>query len=191
MTLIDKFLPRYQFAERHCIDIDASPDRILDIVVTRDMLAEDPIVRAMLALRSAPAAIWQKFRPAKTTTITTFGMNRFTALGRDGNREVAAGLAGRFWRPDGGLHVFTEENAFARAEAFRNFAEPGTAKLVFNLACEPHGKTTRLTTETRVFCPDARSRILFTPYWLAIRLGSGYIRKRYLRAVKRSAEERA
>ncbi|MGZ5933705.1 MAG: hypothetical protein ACXWLV_03250 [Rhizomicrobium sp.] len=188
MTLIDRYLPRYQFSERHEITIAATPARILDTILSRDMLGEDRIVRAMMALRSAPSVIWQRFHPTNKPTMTSFGMHRFTPLGRDGDREIASGLAGRFWRPDGGLHTFPEKDAFERAEAFLRFTAPGTAKLVFNLVCEPFGTMTRLVTETRVFCPDARSRILFTPYWLAIRLGSGFIRKRYLRAIKRAAE---
>lgn len=41
-----------------------------------------------------------------------------------------------------------------------------------------------LRTETFVHCPSARTRRLFTPYWLAIRLGSGWIRRRTLTAVE-------
>jgi hypothetical protein len=47
MMLIDRYLPEYQFSERHFLDINADPGRILDIVATRDILAEDPVVKAI------------------------------------------------------------------------------------------------------------------------------------------------
>ncbi|HEX2594249.1 MAG TPA: hypothetical protein VHL34_22295 [Rhizomicrobium sp.] len=188
MTLLDAFLPVFQFRERHSVVIAATPARIFEALSARDLLGDDRIVRAMLAVRSAPAVLWQKLRAAPPPANASFGMHSFVPLGRDGDREMASGLAGRFWRPDGGLHVFGESDAVARAEAFRRFAEPGVAKLVLGFACVPDGPNTVLSTETRVCCPDLHSRVLFTPYWYAIRLGSGFIRMRMLRAVKRVVE---
>lgn len=147
----------------------------------RDILGDDPIVRAMMALRAAPSALWQRLRPAAQPIMTSFGRHSFTPLGHD-EKEIVSGLVGRFWQPDGGLRQITDTDAFVK------FCEHGTAKLAMNFLFLPEANGTRLVTETRVFCPDSRSQILFTPYWLAIRLGSGFIRKRYLRAIKREAE---
>jgi hypothetical protein len=65
---------------------------------------------------------------------------------------------------------------------------PQTAKLVIGFLAEPTGEATLLTTETRVYCPDRHSLIMFTPYWLAIRPVSGLLRRRALGAIRRSAE---
>jgi len=46
----------------------------------------------------------------------------------------------------------------------------------------------RLTTETRVFARTPAARARFALYWLAIRAGSGFIRRMWLRAIKRRAE---
>ena len=46
-----------------------------------------------------------------------------------------------------------------------------------------------LCTETRVHCPDRASRLRFWPYWLAIRLASGLIRRQMLAAIERAARE--
>ena len=46
----------------------------------------------------------------------------------------------------------------------------------------------RLTTETRVFARTPAARAKFALYWLAIRAGSGFIRRMWLRAIKRRAE---
>lgn len=45
-----------------------------------------------------------------------------------------------------------------------------------------------LTTETRVFVTDDRSRRLFTGYWVVIRPFSGLIRRQWLAAIARRAE---
>jgi hypothetical protein len=49
-----------------------------------------------------------------------------------------------------------------------------------------------LRTETFVYCASTRSKMLFTPYWLLIRLASGWIRQRNLAAIQRQfSTERA
>jgi len=52
---------------------------------------------------------------------------------------------------------------------------------------QPDGRT-RLTTITRVACPDAATRRRFAPYWYLIRPASGFIRGRALRRVKKMVE---
>jgi hypothetical protein len=59
----------------------------------------------------------------------------------------------------------------------------------FRLA--PRGSATELSTETRVLATGRRSRRTFRLYWLAIRGGSGLIRRELLRAVGRRAEAAA
>ena len=74
------------------------------------------------------------------------------------------------------------------AEQLRAFAEPGWVKVAFDFVLVPDAGGTRLSTETRVAATDARTRKIFGLYWLAIRAGSGLIRRDLLRAVARSAE---
>src|SRR5439155_292666 len=105
----------------------------------------------------------------------------FLRLGEREGREVALGLVGRFWMPSGG-------RVKVRPDAFRDFAEPGNAKVVWTFAVEPLGTgTTRLVTETRVQCLDAASRRRFRLYWLVVRPFSGLIRHAMLGAVAREA----
>jgi len=105
----------------------------------------------------------------------SFSIANFTFLGRDGNREVAFGLAGRFWQSDYGLVEVHDANAFGALDA------SGIAKLVMNFCTGPEGRGTRLTTCTRVWCSDEAARRRFLPYWLLIRPASGLIRQRLLR----------
>jgi hypothetical protein len=92
---------------------------------------------------------------------------------------------GHFWRPHfrlvfmGGLSEFVDFNA------------PRTAKLAIGFCAEQVGDATRLTTETRVHCPDRYSFMMFSPYWLMIRPFNGILRRRALNAIRKLAESRA
>lgn len=165
----------------------ATPGQVLD-AVTRLTAEHDPLVQRLLQIREAPArlALRLGLRNALAER-PRFGLHEFTLLGRQGDREIAYGLIGRFWRGDFGLRPCAD------GDAFRRFAEPGTARLVLHFSCEQaeQGGFTLVRTETRVHCPDRRSRLLFTPYWLAIRPVSGLIRRRLLRDIQRRVSEQA
>jgi hypothetical protein len=184
MSLLDRYLPVYQFVERHGILVDGAAGAVLDAIQAYDPSA-DRLSRRMTVLRELPGRWLAKLGFAGTSRPDTFGTSDFIPLDRDGDREMAAGLVGRFWRLDYGLVALPD------AAAFTAFAAPGTAKLVIGFLAEPQDDRTRLVTETRVWCPDRRSRLLFTPYWLVIRLASGLIRRRFLHRVKQAIESRA
>jgi hypothetical protein len=179
MSLLDQYLPVYQFAERHSVLLNGSPGTILDAVQAYDPSRDRPS-RLFTALRELPGRWLAKLGFAGASK--AFGLHDFIPLDRDGDREMAAGLIGRFWRLDYGLVPLPDAAAFAA------FAQPGTPKLVIGFLTEPQGNGTRLVTETRVYCPDRLSLMLFTPYWLAIRLPSGYMRRRFLARVRRTVE---
>lgn len=183
MTLIDQFLPHYQFCEKHQLPTNAEPAALLDAAL-RPEISDDPWARRFIQLRELPDRVWGTLggrsglhrKPA-------FGIHNFTPLGRDGDQEVAVGLVGKFWQADyGQIHI-------ASADAFTRFSEPGVAKLVLNFSTEAAGnRRTWLRTETRVFCNDQASLRRFTPYWWLIRLVSGLIRKRLLVRIRDAAE---
>jgi len=78
----------------------------------------------------------------------------------------------------------------ATPEQFKGLAAPGVAKAVMNFRMEPDGEGTWLvSTETRVHATDASARRRFARYWFLIRPGSGFIRRMWLRAIKRRAEK--
>ena len=54
MSLIETYLPRYQFVERHGIAIAATPARVFNFVMDSDTF-DDGITRALMAVRQAPA----------------------------------------------------------------------------------------------------------------------------------------
>lgn len=174
MSLIDKHLPRHQFSERHRIRLRVPPDEAIRAVINADR-PPDRLSDLLLMLRTAPSRLLGRAAPR-------VGMPVFTPLDQD-EVETVAGLIGRFWKLDGGLVPIPD------ADAFAGFAEPGTPKLVIGFRATPDPLGTLLTTETRVFCPDTYSLLRFAPYWMLIRIPSGLIRRRTLRAIKAAAEK--
>ena len=179
-TLIDTYLPDYQFSERHAAWVNASPGEVLDVIMDYDFTA-DGFTAALMAARRLPGRMLSTVF-AHVAMPENFTMRTFTPLARDGDRELAAGLVGRFWRLDGGVVPIVD------ADAFLHYTEAGVPKLVINFSAAACGKRTRLSTETRVYCPDAVSQLCFTPYWYVIRLGSGLIRRRFLAGVRAQFE---
>lgn len=183
MSLLDKFLPRHQFAARHQATIQCRPGELLDIIQNFRPTSDRVGDTAML-VRQWPARVMHWLAPSRAARPRPFTPTNFTPLGRDGDREIVGGLIGKFWRPDFGLSVINGPSEFLACNP------PNTAKLVIGFLAEPIGEATLLTTETRVYCPDRYSLIMFTPYWLVIRPISGVLRRRALAAIRRLAEQR-
>ena len=176
MSLMDKYLPRYQFSERHWTRVRASPEEVMQVVLNFNR-PRDRLTEALLSLRSVLPRLFGRDAPS-------IDRNIFTPLDQDPKSETVAGLIGRFWQLDGGLIPIAD------AEAFNRFVEPGTPKLGTGFRAMPDPVGTLLTTETRVFCPDRYAMLRFAPYWMLIRIPSGLIRRRSLRAIKAAAETR-
>ena len=77
----------------------------------------------------------------------------------------------------------------ATPEQFKELVAPGVAKAAMNFRIEDAGDGAWLvSTETRVHATDTSARRAFARYWTVIRPGSGFIRRMWLRAIKRRAE---
>ncbi|MEW5725399.1 MAG: hypothetical protein AB1896_19965 [Thermodesulfobacteriota bacterium] len=171
-TLLDEYLPRYDFGHRHETLVHAPPGRVFSSVKNLD-LSESGLVRLLYRLRGLPRA-----------ALTLGGMYQigFLSLGERPDREVVFGLAGRPWERHVGLLRLDRS-------AFQVFDQPGFVKVAAHFLLEPSGPAvTRLGTETRVLCLGWEARRRFRRYWLGINLGSRLIRREMLRVIKRSAE---
>jgi hypothetical protein len=181
MSLIDRYLPRHQFSEEHSRYIPAPPARVLDVLGRPEVL-DDPAARGLIALREMPNRLAGRLGFAsRLQHRPSFGIADFTPLGRDGDRELAYGLAGRFWQTDYGLVQMRDAAAFDALDC------TGIAKLVMNFTAAPEGAGTRLTTRTRVWCGDDAALRRFRLYWLLIRPASGLIRRRLLQRAQDAA----
>ncbi len=184
MSLINHHLPRHDFAERHTLRVHAPPGRLLDCAADPSV-GDDPFVERCIALRELPARLMARLGRPTALPQRAFGLVDFTPLGRDGDREIAFGLAGRFWQADYGLVLW---DAAPSSSSCSSTAAAGCARLVMNITATPLADgATLLATETRVHCPDAASRRRFRPYWWLIRPVSGLIRRRMLRRIADAA----
>ena len=183
MSLIDQFLPRFQFHEIHQLLTRADPAALLDAALLPGT-SDDPWVRRFIQLRELPDRLLGALGGSSgLQQQPAFGIHNFTPLGRNGDQEVAMGLVGKFWQADYGAV------AIAGPEAFAKYPDLGVAKLVLNFSTEAadDGRTW-LRTETRVFCNDRASLRRFAPYWWLIRPVSGLIRKRLLVRIRDAAQ---
>lgn len=104
MELIHRLLPEWQFAERHALVLHGvSPARAYASIVT-GLSADDPLIARAIALRETPGRLLRALGLSRNTLPTRpFGFHSFALLGEVPGREVAFGLAGRFWQMDYGL----------------------------------------------------------------------------------------
>lgn len=177
---VPAFLPQFQFHEKHRTVIHtAHPEHILPFIANFDV-RQDVVIRRLMFLRQLP----QKFlRNQQANSIGNFGLHSFTLL-KNSASELCYGLRGQFWRSDFGLEKVPD------VSAFQTSVTPGSATLllryqVTELAPGQH----ELNTETFVYCPDRSTRLRMAAYWLIIRAGSGWIRRRTLKAVRLNFEK--
>jgi hypothetical protein len=170
--LQDKFLPQYDFSEKHSIIIVESVKKIFAVVDELDF-SKSLIIKILFKLRGL-----------KTKGSLKDGLLRqnFIELEQIENQEMILGLVGQFWKANGNLKKMN-------ATQFVTFNEPEFLKATWNFRvnAQPDGKTL-LETETRIQCLDKSAHKKFTRYWFFIRPFSGLIRKEILIAVKRKAE---
>jgi hypothetical protein len=178
MTLLETYIPVFQFREFHELLVQAAPADLLDAVSLPGIM-EDPWVKGFIRLRELPGRLLSALgRSSLLRDKQAFGLDNFTRLGRVADRELAFGLVGRFWRFDYGLV------ALADAQEFERFSSIGVPKLALNFSVvRSDAGRTWLLTETRVFCNDRASRMRFFPYWCLIRPVSGLMRRRLLRRI--------
>ena len=183
-SLIERFMPSYEVAERHEIRVNAPAE--YTFAAARDMdVNRSTLVRAIFALRTFPSR-WRR-EPQERSSIPL--LDETLALGwrilaEIPDREVVVGAVTQPWRAE-------VEFRGVDPDAFVGFAEPGYAKIVWTLEAEPLGPTSsRFRTETRVSTTDPRSRRLFRRYWALLSPGILLIRRESLKLVKADAERR-
>ena len=162
-------LPGYDVRTVHSLPVDAPPERAL--AAAREVrAAEARLVRTLLLVRGmrtrADRPLWDSL---------TTGFVRY-----DDDETLVA--ITKPWRPRGAKTGLSDSVLQRR---FREFAEPGWAKLALDFRAEEG----RLVTETRVQLTDEAARRAFRRYWFVVRPFSGLVRRSWLAAAKRRAEK--
>jgi hypothetical protein len=168
---LDDFLPAYDVSEHHDLFVRASPDAAYQ-AMEQVRLSDSRVVSALLRMRGLGAS---------RRTLAADIRSRFLVLKEEPGREVVFGIVGQFWRLRGNL-------CDVEAGGFAAFQRPGFAKSAWNLVFTEEAGGTRVSTETRVQCFGAASRLKFRAYWVLIGPFSGLIRMEMLRLIKRRAE---
>jgi len=186
--LLDNFLPVYDFGEVHVIVVHAPPGRIFR-AIKEFTPAEIPLLRTLLQIRSLPARLAGKggVRLAGGHSLFEQFLNAgFVLLAEEMDRELVVGRIGQFWKMWGGLFP-----KIADTGEFLAFDRPGYAKAAVNFYVHKSSDDGCVTvsTETHIFVPDPITRKKFAAYWRMIYPGSAFIRRMWLRAIKRRVEQ--
>jgi hypothetical protein len=176
-TILDDVMPDYDVHEVHDVWVPAAPREAYDAVkevTAGEVRLFGPLMRVRTFGRSVRA-----FDPGAPLLGEMLKIG-FVPLGERAGDEIALGAIGRFWSPTGNRPVPTPD--------FASFSEPGYAKAAMNFTVAPEDGGSRITTETRIVGTDAEATRKFRRYWQLIRLGSGAIRRSWLKAIRRRLE---
>ena len=178
---IDDIVPAYQFGEHHEILVAAPPDRVL--AATRAVTAREiRLFRLLTWLRSPrwPGGGRESIlNPSADQPILDVALlSGFVLLHEEPGREIVFGTV-----------VCCDLRAPPRSPEEFAALQGSLARAVMNFHVEDAGGgVTRLVTQTRIATSDARAERVFARYWRLIYLGSAFIRRMWLRAIKARAE---
>jgi hypothetical protein len=181
-TRLDEFLPAWQFNERHSITVEASPDRVF-LALTQVRADEIALFRTLTWIRRGGRAMPEGILNAsgQRPLLDVATRSGFIYLANDPPREIVLGTV--VVAPPGKRMDLTPES-------FKTPLPPGFALAAMNFVVSPEGpNASRLTTETRVFATSYGASRRFAVYWRMIYPGSAIIRRMWLRAVRRRANE--
>ncbi len=181
---IDKFLPDHDFCARYQIRINAPRSVVYECLLHSDF-SELRLTRFLMTLRTGKRMPRHRTPGDLRKRLEGTG---FVILEEVPDDKLVIGLAGRFWRPDGGRCMdLTGAN-------FIEFSRIGHAKVAWNFKLQaelPETETTILSTETRIQCFGPAALWKFRIYWSLVAPFSGLIRKAILQQVKAKAELKA
>jgi hypothetical protein len=176
---IDVLLPNYDFRATYQIRISAPPTVVYECLLHSDF-SELWVTRFLMTLRTG-----KRMRRHHTSGDLRQRLQGtgFIILEEIPDDELVIGVAGRFWRLDGGRCM---DLTGAR---FIEFSRAGYAKVAWNFKLQTElPETTILSTETRIKCLGRTALLKFGIYWSLVGPFSGLIRKAILKQVKTKAE---
>jgi hypothetical protein len=181
MNRLEEFAPAYQFSEVHRVRIRAPRSRIYRSI--KEVTAgEITLFRALTWIRRFGRAGSESILnpPRHDPLLEVATRTGFLLLADDPERELVFGIV---------VIAPASVKRPTTPEQFKELKASGVAKTVMNFRIEDAGDGAWLvSTETRVHATDAAAERRFGRYWSLIRPGSGFIRRMWLRAIKRRAE---
>jgi hypothetical protein len=175
MTMLDHFLPTYDFAERHSAVVAAPRDAVRR--ATEEWQPTDSLLwRALLRMRGLGSP-----KGGLRQWAESMG---FLCLA-DGEEEIVYAQAGRFWSLNERAALVSPRTP----EELLALDDPRVAVAAMSVRMEPLAPDrTRVVTETRIRALGPHARRRFRLYWLLIRPFSGLLRRSMLAGIKKRAE---
>jgi hypothetical protein len=184
VTKLDDWMPRWQVGERHTLRIAAPPARVFAAI--HEVRADEILLfRTLVAIRrcggTGPESILNA--PEQKPLLDVATRTTFIYLEDESPRELVVGTviaAPREARVSGRL----------KPDLFRKTLPPGVVLATMNFIVTParDGGST-VATETRVYANSYSALRKFGIYWRLIQPGSDIIRRMWLRAIARRAED--
>ena len=184
MSLIDKFAPESQFREVHRIAVLAPADaarRAIREVTAREIHLFRFLTWLRRLGRASPEGI---LNPPPDEPILKVALRTGFLQLENTDRELVLGTIVMSPKPE--AHPRSPKTP----DEFLAITAPGYARAVMNFRIDPSQLAMCVvSTETRVWASDDQTARKFARYWWTIRLGSGLIRRMWLRAIRRRAEK--
>ena len=150
---------------------------------------EIPLFSPLMAVRSLPNRLLGKSGrlDANQPVLAQLTAAGFVDLQQQPDREIVVGCIGQFWKITGNEQMIAVRNV----EEFTAFQTPGYVKVAMNFLLEPESNKTLVRTETRILATDEIAKKRFSWYWRVIGVGSGAIRRSWLKAIRRRVQQEA
>lgn len=184
VSLLDEIEPAWHVHEYHETLVNAPASVVYESALALPVDAST-LMQVLMGLRGLPARLMGHLRKKlrEKSLIKAMQAQGFARLGERPGEEIVLGLAGRFWEAaPPGVRLNGRED-------FVNYREAGSARASINLRVEPlDGGQVRLSTETRVRCFGSAGRE-FKLHWALIGPFSAWIRRDWLRLIRRASEQ--
>jgi hypothetical protein len=182
--LLDRFMPRYDVAERHEVRVAAPAEITLATAMDVDF-QQSPIVRGIIRARELVLGTTHGGRSHPSGLLAEVTAMGWGILADDPGREIVMGAVTKPWLANVTFRALPPDE-------FAAFAEPDYVKIAWTLRADPSGADASVfRTETRVMPTDPEARARFRWYWARFSPGILLIRRVMLASVKREAERRA
>lgn len=181
---LDCFMPVYEVAERHHLEVDAPADVTFAALSELD-LESCGLVNAIFKARALILGSTSDRTDLPKRLLQSAQALGWRVLAEQPGVEVVLGAVTRPWEADVVFRGIPPEQ-------FAGFDEPNYVKIVWTVRADPIGEHKSIArTETRALATDRVARAKFRRYWSVFSPGILLIRRAMLAEAKRDAEDRA